>query len=46
MTNASLGAPASPHFGEIISWYGLRPDPRQVQALMDMPPPRSKQELH
>ena len=42
--NASLGAPVSP-FGEIILWYGVSLDPRKVQVLTDMPPPKSKKEL-
>ena len=31
-----------PFFGEVISWQGVSLGPRKVQALTDMPPPKSK----
>ena len=34
-----------PFFGEMISHQGVRPDPSQIQALNDMPPPKTKKEL-
>ena len=34
-----------PFFDEIISQQGISPDPRRVQTLTDMPPPKSKEEL-
>ena len=34
-----------PFFGEIISRYGVKPDPRKLKALMEMPPPKTKKEL-
>ena len=32
-------------FGEIISWQDMNPDPRKVQVLTDMSPPKTKKEL-
>ena len=34
-----------PLFGEVIFWQGVSMDPRKVQALMDMPLPKSSKEL-
>ena len=42
--NASLGAPAV-LLGEIISWFGVRPDPRNVKAIMDMSSSKLNREL-
>ena len=34
-----------PFFGEVIYRQGVSPDPRKVQALTDMLPPKTKKEL-
>ena len=34
-----------PFFGEIILQHGVKPDPRKLKALMEMPPPKNKKEL-
>ena len=34
-----------PFFGEVISQQGVGPDPRKVQALTEMPPPKCRKEL-
>ena len=34
-----------PFFGQIILWKGVSPDPRNVQALTDMPPPKMMKEF-
>ena len=34
-----------PFLSEVIFWQGVSPDPRKIQALMDMPPLTSKKEL-
>ena len=33
-------------FGEVISREGVQPDPQKIKALMDMPVPKNKKELH
>ena len=37
--------PSIPFFWEIIPWSSVSPDPRNVQALMDMPPAKCRKEL-
>ena len=34
-----------PFFGDVISRHGVRPDPKMLKVLMEMPPPRTKKEL-
>ena len=34
-----------PFFGKIISQQGVRPDPRNIHVLTDMPPLKTKEEL-
>ena len=43
--NAFLGVLAFLVFGNIVSWYGMSPNPRKVQVLTNMAPPKSKKEL-
>ena len=32
-----------PFFGEIISWNGVKPNPQKIKVLMEMPPPKVKE---
>ena len=34
-----------PFFGEVMSRYGVQPDPQKLKALTDMPPPKTKKEF-
>ena len=40
-----FGVPSIPNFGHIITAENIRPDPRKVEALKDLPYPTSKEEL-
>ena len=37
---------SAPFFGEVISRCGVHPHPWKLKALTDMPPPKTKRELH
>ena len=42
---AILGAQAFHFYGEIISRQGVKPDSNKLQAITDIPSPKSKKEL-
>lgn len=41
----TIAAQEVEYFGHVISSEGLKPDPKKVKAIQNMPPPTNKKEL-
>ena len=42
----TVGVQEVEYFGHLVTSEGLKPDPAKVKAIIDMPPPKDKKELH